>query len=108
MERIYNVLDDMGIKYNIDDNFALVEFWTDTAGQDIPTEFNFDGTAADFAKQFAECADNYSVDDETELFVQYRGQRGVPDTIREILEDCEEAKETLTDIADALKQAIAA
>ena len=53
MKRIEKALDEMGIKYdyhkeeNNEEWYGLVEFWTDTAGQDIPTEFNFDGTAED-------------------------------------------------------------
>ena len=32
-----------------------------------------------------------------------RGKQGVPDTIRELIDDCQEAKNTLLDIAKALK-----
>jgi len=106
MKRIIKILDDMGIYHKIEDNSALVEFWTDTAGQDIPTEIDFDGTPEDFVKQFSEAAENYDVDEEVEVFANMRGQRGVPNTIRELLDDCEEAKQTLTEIAEALQKAI--
>ena len=33
-----------------------------------------------------------------------RGQHGVPSSIRTIVEDCEEAKDTLMDIADCLSR----
>ena len=106
MTRIIEVLDNLGIKYSIDGNNALVEFWTDTAGQDIPTEFTFDGTAKDFVKQFTEAAENYDVDAEVELYADMRGKNGVPATIRELLDDCEEAKQTLMDIAQDLQRAL--
>ena len=105
MDRIIKALDDMGIYHKIDSNYALVEFWTDTAGQDIPTEFEYDGTASDFVKQFTKCAYAYDVDEEIELYVGMRGQRGVPERVRDIIDDCEEAKETLLNIANALLQA---
>lgn len=106
MERIINTLNNIGIYHKIEGNNALVEFWTDTAGQDIPTEIEFDGTPEDFVKQFTEASDNYDVDEEVELYVNMRGQNGVPNTIRELLDDCEEAKQTLTEIAEALQKAI--
>mgnify|MGYP002525633428 CR=1 FL=1 len=106
MNRITAVLEDMDVRYKINSNSALVEFWTDTAGQDIPTEFDFDGTPQDFVKQFTQAAESYDVDEEVELFANMRGRHGVPDTIRELLDDCEEAKQTLTEIAEALQAAI--
>ncbi len=106
MERIENVLEEMGIKYSIDGKNVLVEFWTDTAGQDIPVEFKFDGTPESFVKEFTECAEIYDVDEEVELYVNSRGERGVPNTIRELLDDCQEAKDTLMEIARKLKAAL--
>lgn len=106
MQRIENVLDELNVRYDLSDNYGLVEFWTDTAGQDIPVEIYFDGTPEDFVNQFVEYADNYDVDDEVELYVNMRGQKGVPATIRELLDDCQEAKDTLTEIANRLNQAL--
>lgn len=112
MKRIEEILDDLGVRYdyykneNRDDWYGIVEFWTDTSNQDIPTEFDFDGTAEDFVKKFVECADSYDVDEQVEIFSPMRGQQGVPKTIKEIIEDCQEAKDTLTEIADKLRLAI--
>lgn len=112
MERIERVLDKLTevAQYDWHKNedgtwYGLVEFWTNTAGQDIPTEFKFDGTAEDFVKQFCEAAENYDVDEEVELFVDMRGKNGVPNTVRELLDDCQEAKDTLMKVAKALKNA---
>lgn len=112
MKRIEDVLDKLSVKYdchkynNSDSWYGMVEFWTDTLGQDISVEFNFDGSAEDFVKQFCEHAENYDVDDEVELFIGMRGKPGVPNTVRELLNDCQEAKDTLINIADELKSAI--
>ena len=116
MKRIEKALDELNIckykwykdDYSADGSwYGLVEFWTDTAGQDIPTEFYFDGTAEDFVEKFCEAADCYDVDCEVEIFVDSRGKNGVPKTVREILDDCQEAKDTLIMIANKLKEAIA-
>ena len=110
-EEIYDVLDNMNVRYDTNycgsETEAIIEFWTDTAKQDIPTEFDYDGTPEDFVKQFTERANSYDVDEEVELFVGMRGEGGVPDTVRELLDDCQEAKDTLMEIADKLQKAIA-
>ena len=111
MERVEEVLERLGIKYDYHKNddgtwYGLVEFWTDTAGQDIPVEIDFDGTAEDFVEKFAEYADNYDVDENVELFVGMRGKQGVPNTVRELLDDCQEAKDTLMKIKKELEEAL--
>lgn len=112
MKRIEDVLDKLSVKYdyhkynNSDSWYGMIEFWTDTSGQDIPVEFDFDGTAKDFVKQFCEYAENYDVDDEVELYIGMRGKQGVPNTVRELYDDCQEAKDTLMNIADELKSTI--
>ena len=109
-KRIEEVLDDMGLKYDTNycnsDTSAIIEFWTDTADQDIPTEFDYDGTPEGFVKEFTERAENYDVDEEVELYANMRGKNGVPNTIRELLDDCQEAKDTLMKIAERLQKAL--
>ena len=77
MKRIENVLDKLGYSYDFKEEnkgkwYGFIEFWTDTAGQDIPTEIYFDGTAEDFVAQFREAADNYDVDEEVDLSIYKR------------------------------------
>ena len=111
MERIEKVLDTLNIpNYDwykqvfSDDYYGIVEFWTNTAGQDISVEIDFDGTAEDFVKEFVKYVENY--DEEVELYVENRGIRGVPNTVMEIVADCQEAKDTLMEIADRLQVAV--
>ncbi|MCR5453166.1 MAG: hypothetical protein K6F00_11120 [Lachnospiraceae bacterium] len=106
MKRIENIFEEMDIYCKIDGKNVLVEFWTDTAGQDIPVEFKFDGTPESFVKEFTECAEIYDVDEEVELYANSKGEWGVPNTIRELLDDCQEAKDTLMEIARKLKAAL--
>lgn len=106
MDKITALLDDMGIKNNIDNTYAIIEFWTDTAGQDISVVIDYDGTVNDLVNKFSDYAENYNVDEEVELYVNMRGQNGVPSTIRELLDDCQEAKDTLMNIATKMKEII--
>lgn len=112
MERIEWLLADCCVNCDWKENdngtwYGIIEFWTDTAGQDIPTEFTFDGTAEDFVKEFTEAAKRYDVDEEVELYAGMRGKQGVPNTIRELMDDCREAKDTLMKLAEKLNWVIA-
>ena len=104
-KEIEKVLEEKGVKYEIkpEEEFGFVEFWTDTAGQDIVTELKFDGTPEGFIKDFAFYAETYDVDEEVAVYVNMRGQNSVPATVSELLDDCQEAKNKLMDIAAALK-----
>jgi len=102
-EQIESVLDDLGVGYEIEGDYGLVEFWTDTAGQDIPTEFDFDGTPEGFIREFIRSAEAYDVDEEFELYASMLGENGIPSSARTLLEDLEEAKGTLMEIANALE-----
>ena len=106
-ETIEEILKEKNVKYKIrpEEGYGLVEFWTDAAGQDIVAEFEFDGTPEGFVKKFAEYADNYDVDDQVRIFVGMLGERGVPNTVRELLDDCQEAKDTLMGVKEALETA---
>lgn len=103
MEVIYKYYKEDGKEYY----YGLIEFWTDTAGQDIITDFYYDGTAKDFVDKFTERALSYNVDTEVELNIDSRGKYGVPDTVEELLNDCKEAKDTLMSIAKKLQESIA-
>lgn len=113
MERIEKVFDELGYgiyKWYKNENgtwYGLFEFWTDTADQDVPTEIEFDGTAEDFVNKFVEVAENYDVDEEVELYIGMRGKNGVPNSVRTLLDNCQEAKDTLMKIAKKLKEAVA-
>lgn len=106
MKRIEKVLDEMNIKYEINKDNALIEFWTDTAGQDIPVEIDYDGTVENLVVKFATYAENYNVDDEVECYINMRGENGIPSSVRDLIDDCQEAKDTLMKIANKLKNAI--
>lgn len=120
MDRISQVFEDAGIKFEVKDEpepetghwtdglyYALAEFWTDTAGQDIPVELYFDGTAKGFAEKFREHAESYDVDEEVKLFIDSLGERGVPSDVSTLLADCREAKDTLMGLASKVSEALA-
>ena len=88
-----------------DGKFATIEFWTDTAGQDVIIQFNYDGTSDDFMEQLRNYVNSYDPNEETKLYSENMGQNGVPDSIETILEDCKEAQSTMQDILNECEKA---
>ena len=111
MKRIEYALDNMEVRYKYYKNedetwYGEIEFWTDTAGQDVATEFDFDGTAEDFVEKFTEHAELYDEWEEMEIFLPMRGQNGIPSDAKTLYEDMCEAKETLMNISGELRYAL--
>lgn len=51
-------------------------------------------------------ADDFDVDEHVELWIGSRGQNGVPSSVRELLEDAEEIKSMLDDLAEAMRKLV--
>lgn len=78
------------------------EFWSD-AGED----FVFYISAADdqeFINGFADYAQNFDPDDHAALYIPMRGENGVPDSARVLIEDADSIKEFLQHAAKNLRK----
>lgn len=69
------------------------------AGEDILVCVEID----DFPRRIREYAEDFDVDEHVELWIESRGQRGVPETARELIEDAEAIQKMLNELADALE-----
>ena len=58
-------------------------------GEDWYVVVWYDGTDEDFIDQFDQIYQNFDVDEELELFMECRGENGVPTSVRDLLEDQE-------------------
>lgn len=81
---------------------AELEFYSD-AGEDFVFSIWFDGTWNDFVEKFREYAMEFDPDEHAEMYVDLRGQRGVPSSIRTLIEDADGIKECLEKLSDGLK-----
>lgn len=72
-------------------------------GEDWYVIIWFDDTDEDFIRSVRTCADNFDVDEEAEPYIEMRGQRGVPNSIADLIEDAKWKEKTLDDLADALE-----
>lgn len=84
-----------------------ISFQTETpAGEDWWEEFEFNGTLSGLREAMMNRFYDFDIDDETALYIPYRGQNGVPSSISVLLHDAEwksQTLEMLTTIVCSLK-----
>jgi len=72
------------------------------AGEDwIPTIW-FDGTWNDFIDSVKRAYNEFDVDEEAEIWIESRGERGVPSSIRVLVEDAEWKEKALLELSEEL------
>ena len=62
----------------------------------------FDGTAKNLVESVQTRVECFDIDEEVEPYISMRGQRGVPNSIKALVEDAEWKLEKLSDLSDAL------
>lgn len=83
--------------------YALLEQST-PLGEDWCLEF-FYQTFYDLLQQILESACDYDVEDEAAVWIDIRGTRGVPNSIRALLDDSQWKKDKLTELAAHIQRA---
>ena len=71
-------------------------------GEDVIISFIYDGTEEDFIKQFESYAEDFDAEEHAETYINMRGKNGVPESIKNLLEDAEWQKEMLLEVAKDL------
>lgn len=105
-EREQEILEDQGwrlLEVGEQDGCPYVEIenWS-PAGEDLPeTIWIEEGDT--FASAARKWADSFDKDDHVELWVESRGERGVPSSIRELVDDADEIQQMFNELADALE-----
>lgn len=79
-----------------------IEFYS-PEGEDIHECIFYDGTDEGFLKAFRDNAEKFDADEHAETYVEFRGNRGVPESVRDLIEDAEWIKDTLLSVADELE-----
>ncbi len=82
--------------------YREIEFYSN-AGEDVIEIVWYDGTEEGFIKAFRQLADDFDVNDHAAMYIGDRGNHGIPDSVRELIDDAEEIKETLLIVADELE-----
>jgi hypothetical protein len=112
-ENIIRVLEDNGFyvgksDYSNHHKEYCVEINQSTdLGEDWWMTLWYDGTDEDFIQKFETMVDNFDPDEEAEIYIDMRGKNGVPDSIRDILDDqvwkLDTLKATLKDLNEEFK-----
>lgn len=82
--------------------YREIEFYS-PEGEDVLETIWYDGTNDGFIKAFRKNADNFDADEHAEMWIDGRGKRGVPDSVRALIDDAENIKDTLLDVAEKLE-----
>lgn len=109
MEQIKEILKDFGwqITEESETEWQLENF--SELGEDLLEFIEFDGTIKNFVEKFEEIANSFDVDEHAEVYINMRGENGVPDcSIRDLVEDAEWIEgmyqETLIKLKEKLKE----
>lgn len=92
-EKVINTLESNGFSYNAvyEKNGAqYAEIGKETReGQDWTELITYDGTDEGFVREVRQRWLSFDIDEEAEVWILQRGQRGVPSSIQDILDDAE-------------------
>lgn len=109
-ENIVRVLEDNGFyvgepEYSNHHNEYCIEINQSTdLGEDWWLTLWYDGTDEDFIQKFETLVEYFDPDEEAEIYIDMRGKNGVPDSIRDILDDQVWKLETLKTTLKELKE----
>ena len=77
---------------------AEIEFWSD-AGEDMPLDIWCDGTPENFVEKFYNYASDFDADEHAQELISMRGQHGIPNSVRTLINDAEAIKAFLDAVA---------
>ena len=109
-ERIIELLEEHDISlcgeisertYNNDGYDVELETYS-PEGEDVIISLIYDGTEEDFIRQFESYAEGFDAEEHAETYINMRGKNGVPESIKDLLEDAEWQKEMLLEVAKDL------
>ncbi len=98
-EKIIEAIENNGFCYSAvveHDNKFYIELYQDTlAGEDWHVIIWFNGSNNGFINSFRRYSESFDVDEEAEIWIESRGEHGVPNSISVLVKDAEWKKEKL-------------
>ena len=90
-------------RYEMDgEYYREIEFYS-PEGEDVCETIWYDGTDDGFIKAFRQLADNFDADEHARMWINTRNVKGVPDSVRALIDDAENIKDTLFKVAEKLE-----
>lgn len=62
------------------------------------------GNNGNIVEQVIDYAENFDTNEHAEMYINIRGERGVPNSIKDLIEDAEDIKQMLLELANELKK----
>ena len=82
--------------------YREIEFYS-PEGEDVCETIWYDGTDDGFIEAFRQLANDFDADEHAEMWINNRNVEGVPDSVRALIDDAENIKDTLLEIAEKLE-----
>lgn len=71
-------------------------------GEDVIVSLTYDGTEDSFITSFNDYANEFDVEEHAEMWIENRGKNGIPESIKDLLNDAEWINNMLLKVADKL------
>lgn len=72
-------------------------------GEDYTVSLIYTGTALSFVEEFKEYSDNFDPEDHAAMWIEHRGERGIPNSIQALLNDALWIKSFLDRVSQELQ-----
>lgn len=100
-EKLIDICENLDWSVHICDGYAELEKYS-PAGED----FIFTVPTVNFVKEVEEYANDFDADEHAEMWVECRGERGTPSSIRTLIDDADAIQEMLDELAEALRKGV--
>lgn len=98
----FNICGEITERYGDKGNYDIELETYSPEGEDVIVSLTYDGTEESFIAAFVEYANWFDAEEHAEMWIECRGKNGVPESIKDLLEDAEWIKDTLLEVAEAL------
>ncbi len=89
-------------RYNDKGNYDVELETYSPEGENVIVSLTYDGTEESFICAFVDYTNDFDAEEHAEMWIESRGKNGVPNSIKDLLEDAEWIKNTLMKIAEEL------
>lgn len=98
----FNLCGDITERYSEKGQYDIELETYSPEGEDVIVSLIYDGTDEGFIAAFVEYANQFDAEEHAEMWIEYRGKNGVPESIKDLLEDAEWIKNTLLEVGEEL------
>lgn len=99
-KKIRNIIENLGWRIVETSDGGAEIFKNSPLGEDF---FFYVSDRKDIVNEIVEYAENFDAEEHAEMWIEYRGTKGVPNSIIDLIRDADDIKEMLEELARAVK-----